>query len=183
MKKILFIGIALIFVSCGSSNSKSNEQTEGILNEMVNEKTFEMKFNWAYPRVTSAMQQLTNSGLIPNGSTAGSIDLTGIGNYFKMENDSVKAELPYYGERQFGGAYGANAGIEFEDVPQNLNIKNGKNGSYEVRFDVNDKNTNTESYRIFIQLFPNLTSNLTINSSNRNNIQYRGKIYAIDTID
>jgi hypothetical protein len=125
------------------------------------------------------MQQLSNAGLFPQGSTAGNIDISSTSNYLKMENDSVKAELPFYGERQFGGGYNNSEGIAFEGVPNDLQIEKGKKDAYDIHFNIMDKNSSAESYQVYIKLFPNLTSIITVNSNQRYSIQYRGKINKI----
>src|SRR5690606_11659023 len=112
----------------------------------------------AHPVMTSAMQQLGNAGLFVNGSTAGSIDLSTITNYLRMKNDSVMANLPFYGERHMGGGYNNATGIEFEGVPKNLKINKIKDSFYEIQFDIHDKNSNTENYQVYIKLSPNLNS-------------------------
>lgn len=180
MKKILLLGITLILVACGSSSQKQSNTSSDKLNTMIENKSFEIKSRWAIPQLTSAMQQLSNAGLFPNGSSSGSIDISSHTNFLKMENDSVKAQLPFYGERQFGGGYGTAGGIEFEDVPKNLQISEGSKGGYEISFSINDKNTNTENYKVFIKLHSDLSSTININSSSRSNIQYRGKVYKLD---
>ena len=179
MKKILFSIIVVVLVACGSSNQKYGAETGKILDGLIESKSFEITSSWAQPLMTSAMQQLGNAGLFINGSTAGNIDISRHTNYLKMENDSVKAILPFYGERQFGGGYNNASGIEFEGIPGNLQIDSGKEGSYEIRFQINDKNSNTENYRVYIKLLSDLSSNINISSSNRSNIQYRGKVHAL----
>ena len=104
------------------------------------------------------------------------IDISNITNYLKIKNDSVMAYLPFYGERRFGGAYNNTAGIEFEGIPNDFQINKGKKGSYEIRFSIDDKNTNTENYRVYIKLLPDMSSTININSSGRSSIQYRGNI-------
>lgn len=179
MKKILFSIIVVVLVACGSSNQKYGAETGKILDGLIESKSFEITSSWAQPLMTSAMQQLGNAGLFINGSTAGNIDISRHTNYLKMENDSVKAILPFYGERQFGGGYNNASGIEFEGIPDNLQISRGKGNSYEIRFKINDKNTNTEQYQVYIKLLSDLSSTININSSNRSNIQYRGKVHAL----
>jgi len=182
MKKILMLGIIMIaFVSCGSSYHSSNYEQNKDLDEMIANKAFQIESNWAEPQVNSAMQQLTNVGLYPPGSTPGNIDISSHANFFKMENDSVKAYLPFYGERQFGGGYSSNVGIVFEDIPKDLHIAKGKKSGYEIRFNINDTKSNSENYQVYIKLFSNLASTIIINSTQRTTIQYRGKVSRFDS--
>lgn len=177
MKKIIILSVLiLISVSCGSSDLKSTREMNKILDEMMENKAFQIASSWAEPQITLAMQQLGNAGLFPSGSTVGHIDISSHVNYLKMENDTVKAVLPFYGERQFGGGYNRSEGIEFEGIPNDLQIEKGKKDAYNIRFNIRDKNSSTERYQVYIHLFPNLTSTININSTQRNNIRYRGNI-------
>ncbi|MGE5944731.1 MAG: DUF4251 domain-containing protein [Flavobacteriales bacterium] len=181
MNNILLIVIVLTVVSCGSGSTKYSETNRKTLDNMIESKSLEIISNRAQPLMTAAMQQLANAGLFVNGSTAGNIDLTTHTNYLRMKNDSVTAFLPFYGERQFGGGYNNATGIEFEGIPKNLQIQKGKNSSYEIRFDIRDKNLNTENYQVYIHLFPNLSSTMLIRSSNRSNIQFSGQVHELDS--
>ncbi|OYX28164.1 MAG: hypothetical protein B7Z06_02345 [Flavobacteriales bacterium 32-35-8] len=182
MKKILFLGTLLILlVACGSGNPKYSQENSNLLHNMIENQSLEIISNRALPLMTSALQQLGNAGLFVNGSTAGSIDISTHSNYLRMKKDSVMASLPFYGERQFGGGYNSASGIEFEGIADDLKIKKGKESSYEISFNMSDKNSSTDNYRVYIKLFPNLTSVISINSSSRSNIQYRGNVHAIDS--
>ena len=181
MKKTTILSaIILIFISCGSSDLKSTREMNKILDEMMADRAFQIASSWAQPQVTLAMQQLSNAGLFPTGSTVGNIDISSTSNYLKMENDSVKAELPFYGERQFGGGYNNNEGIAFEGIPNDLQIEKAKKDAYDIRFNIRDKNSSAESYQVYIKLFPNLTSTITVNSNQRYSIQYRGKVNPLE---
>ena len=180
MKKVLIVMVtSFVIVSCGSSDLKNTNQANEILDEMMRNKTFQIKSTFAQPQVTQAMQQVGNAGMLPQGSNVANINISSHSNYLKMENDSVKAVLPFYGERQFGGGYNNNEGIEFIGIPNDLTIEKGKKNSYDIQFNIKDKNSSSEQYQVFIKLFPNLTSTITINSNQRNRIQYRGTFSAI----
>lgn len=181
MKKVIIVMVtSFIILSCGSSNLKSTNEVSKTLDEMMNKKTFQIISSWAQPQVTLAMQQLGNAGMLPQGSTVANIDISSHTNYLKMVNDSVKAVFPYYGERQFGGGYNNNEGIEFEGNPQNLTIEKDKKDSYDIQFEIKDKNSSSENYQVFIKLFTNLASTIKINSNQRSSIQYRGTVSAIN---
>ncbi len=170
---------SFVIVTCGSSDLKSTSEMNKTLDEMMNKKNFQIVSSWAQPQVTLAMQQLGNSGMLPQGSNVANIDISTHSNYLKMENDSVKAILPFYGERQFGGGYNNNEGIAFEGIPHNLTIEKDRRDSYSIRFNIKDKNSSSEYYQVFIKLFTNLASTITINSNQRRSIQYRGTVSAI----
>jgi len=170
---------SFVIVTCGSSDLKSNNQSNKILDEMMRNKTFQIESSSAQPQVTLAMQQIGNAGMLPLGSNVANIDISSHSNYLKMENDSVMAFLPFYGERQFGGGYNNNEGIAFDGIPHNLTIEKDRRDSYDIRFNIKDKNSSSEYYQVFIKLFTNLASTITINSNQRRSIQYRGTVSAI----
>lgn len=171
----------MFLIACGVNKQVNTNDTQ--LKNIVENKSFNIKFNWASPQVTTTLQQLGNARLFPNGSTPGNIDITSNTNYLKMENDSVKAFLPFFGERRFGGGYNNTNSIEFEGLPTNLKVTQGNLASYEIRFDINDKNYNAENYNVFITLFPNLSIIININSSHRTSIQYRGNAYGLNDVN
>ena len=140
---------------------------------------FEIESDWAQPQVTTAFAQLGD--LLPAGSNASNISLIGNSNYLQIKDSIVNAFLPYYGERRQGGAYGSGkTGIEFEGVPQDFKTNRGKKNSYEIRFNIKDKNSRSENYTVYVQVFPNLSSSININSSHRTSISYRGRANIIE---
>jgi hypothetical protein len=182
MKKLVVVGVLiLVLVACGTHNQNKTYEPNKALDDMVENKTFEIKSSWASPQVTQAMQQLGNAGLFPQGSTAGNIDISNHANYLIMKHDTIKAVLPFYGERQFGSGYNSNEGIEFEGIPNDLQIEKGKKAEYAIRFKIKDKNSNSEQYQVYITLYSNLTSSITINSTQRNTIQFKGNVNKLDS--
>ncbi len=169
--------VLFLFFSCASSKTEiSKEELKKVAN-LINSKSFKIESSWAYPRVTNSLVALQNAGFFVNGSSASSIDISGHSNYFIMKNDSVDISLPYYGERQMGGNYGStDTGIVCKGIATKIKTSKNKNGSYKIRFSVNDKNSTTENYNLTILIYPNLTTNITVFSSQRNSIQYRGRI-------
>ncbi len=174
------IGIALLLLgigACGSApvSGLQPEQTMEV-DRLVDNKTFRIESDWAQPLVTNSMAQI--GGLLPPGSTAGRINLIGNSNFFLMEGDSVSAYLPYYGERQAGGGFGANGAIQFNGIPKGLEVKKDpKTQGYRMNFNINEKG---ENYSVTVQLYPNLKSHITVNSSQRFFIRYDGKVEALE---
>ena len=176
MKSIVYFLAALVFLGCASTTKTHTitEKDTKALDELVTSKSFEIASDWAQPQVTNALTQIGNAGLFPPGSNVGNISLIGNSNYLKMQGEKVQAYLPYFGERQMGGTYSNNrSGIEFDGTPEDLEVKRGKRDSYEIRFNIKDKNS-TENYAVTILLFPNLSSSININSSYRFPIRYKG---------
>lgn len=177
MKQLGYFLLIFVLLGCASANKAHVIETKDTkaLDDLISGKYFEIVSDWAQPQLTSAMAQVGNAGLLPPGSNVGNINLIGNPNFLKMKGNEVEAYLPYYGERQMGGTYNNNrTGIEFEGIPQDFEVNRGKKDSYEIIFTVSDKNTITETYRVVIQLFPNLSSAITINSSQRFPIRYKG---------
>lgn len=180
MKLKIAIGLLLLIIwACGSS-SKTMEPTEKSrkLDEMVDQKSFEIISEWAMPMMTNSINSIGNAGLFPPGSAGSRITLIGNPNYLRVFGDSVSAYLPYYGERQMGGGYNdRTTAIKFNGIPRDLEItKDGKDQTYAVHFEINDE---TENYNVNLKLFPNLKGSISVNSSQRFQIRYSGDIAAI----
>lgn len=168
--------IFLIQINCMSQKKEINQNNQ-LLNKLIVERVFRIEFQWAYPMITSAYSKVVNSGLLPPGNSPGHVNIVGNSNYFRMQNDSVSAYLPYFGERQMGGSYGSNnGGIQFEGVPEKLEITVNKKGGYNIKFSINDKENITENYNVYIEITTKLNANLNINSNQRLNIKYKGKV-------
>ena len=172
--------ICMIFMLFSCASSKNATQTEiDNLNALIQAKTFGIESEWAEPQVTNAMIQIANAGMLPIGSNAGDINIIGNNNFFRMKGDTVTAYLPYFGERQMGGSYGGrDSGIEFEGVPKDLVISKDKENSYKINFKIKDKNTTTENYNVVVRIYPSLSSTIYVNSTQKNSINYRGRVIA-----
>ncbi|WP_424000203.1 DUF4251 domain-containing protein [Maribacter sp. IgM3_T14_3] len=172
---LLFIFAYSVLLSCSSSKNVISD-THAI-HDLVASKQIELIATSANPTVTQSLTAIANSGLIPPGSTISRIDLTGTGNYLNIFGDSVSANLPYYGERQFGGGYGSTPGIEFNGLPQNYTQAfNSDKQKYAISFQVSDK---SDRYTVYIDIYPNKSSVVSVNMANRNAIQYNGNVNAI----
>lgn len=166
----------VLIVGCSASKVTSEEQNIA-LEKLLEEKSFEIVSQWAYPQSSFAMNSISSAGLLPLGSTAGMIDLIGNSNYLRFKGDTIKAYLPYFGERQMGARLsGNNTGIEFDGLPKDYSIKKGKKNSYKIRFEISDKNSNTETYNVLVIVHQNLNSSININSSQRFSIRYKGQV-------
>jgi hypothetical protein len=124
---------------------------------------------------SQSFNSIANAGLLPPGSTASRIDIAGTGGYFRLVGNSVKANLPFFGERRMGGGYNQNqTGIEFDGIAQDLSISDMKKGDGKtIRFNIKEK---TESYQVIAQLYPGGTARLTVSSSHRTNMWYQGNV-------
>lgn len=161
---------------CGSQKQivPSAVQVEA-LNALVKEKAFVIDITVARPLATGAVSRIANSGLLPPGSNVSRIDLTGMSSYLKVANDSVFAEIPYYGERQLPTTYNPNnTGVRFKNTPEDFEIvQNNRTQGYTIRFNVAN---GTEAFAVIAEIFPNLSSTVNINSSHRTPIWYSGEV-------
>ena len=172
--------LVMAIISCSSSKTVITEAQIKTLDSMMRKPKFSITSNWAQPQVTNAMNQLANTGLMPRGSSIGNIDISGIPNFLNIKQDSIKAKLPFFGERHFGGGYTNSEGIEFEGHPRDLQTKKGKNSQYNLQFSIRDTNSPAEVYQVHITIWPNLNSDITITSNQRNAMQYQGKVQVLD---
>lgn len=173
------ITLALMFsiVLLGCSSSKKVAVANPALDTMMAQKKIEFNATSLRPVVTNAMSQVAQSGLIPPGSNIGRIDLSGTSNFLKIDGDSVSANLAYYGERRLGGGYNSTTGIEFNGVPENLEIvKDDTQKSYSIKFSIREK---METLKVYIQMPPSLSGTIDITSSHRTRIAYTATAQAL----
>lgn len=169
------LGFTLLIFGCGTTQKIVEPNAE--LDQMVAERTFRIDAEWVRPLVTNSLSQVVSSGLLPPGNTAGQINIAGDGSYFKMEGDSVTADLPYFGERQMSGGYNNRTGIAFDGEPQDLKIvKNEEKQTYELDFNIRNE---SEVYRVKIWLFHQTRATILVNSSQRFSIRYDGRLSKI----
>ena len=172
---ILIFSGCLLFNSCSSSKVKASPEQIMKLTELVNAKNFEINSDMAYPQVSSAMNSIQNSGLIPPGSNVNQINLIGNVNFIRIKGDSIYAELPYFGERQMNAGYnGSDASISIENTMQNYTVNtNSKDDSFTINFNAK---TDREVLRFNITIFPNLRTDVVLNGPTRFPIRYTGTV-------
>ncbi len=171
--KLLSLSVfTLLLLGCGATNKV--KEPNAALDDMMNQRAFRISVVSAEPMVTQALSQVANSGLIPPGNSMSRIDVTGSGYFIKVHGDSVSAQLPYFGERQMGGGYGSDTGINFDGLTKNLEItKDETKQSYLIRFSID---SSAEVYFVSTTIGNNATSTTAITSSQRNRIRYSGKV-------
>jgi hypothetical protein len=180
-QNILIIIITLVIItSCNSSKKTSftAEQKEQ-LHQLVADKNFEINSDWAYPLPSTALSSIANSGLIAPGNTANQISLIGNTNSLIIKGDSIKAQLPYYGERRIVTNYNStNIGIELNGLLKDLETDfDEQKKRYTLRFKANQ---DTENYDFRVIIFPNMRADINVNSTHRNNISYSGNVKVLD---
>ena len=173
----------VLFLCCSSTrNVGANTSQESQLNELkevLATKSFKFIAETAHPMQTYAVTQVTNALLRNTGNTAGTIFLTGSGDYIKIVGDTVTAEMSYFGELRIVSSIDQrDNGINFNGEPLNFVItKHKKRKALNLEFDVSTK---TEMFNIVMQIYPSKRANIVVNSSNRTSIRYVGEIVVLD---
>jgi hypothetical protein len=102
-----------------------------------------------------------------------SIDLTTNSNFLKFEKDSIDSEMPYFGRAYSGVAYGGgNGGMHFKGKIENYSLTKDKK-KYMIKAKISDK---TDSYDLQLTVFFEGNASLAINTFNRSQISYSGRI-------
>jgi hypothetical protein len=168
----------LTLQSCQTAKLAASPKQMQLQKEFAETTSFKITSNWANPLPTTGMNALSNSGLIPPGSTASRINIIQNSNYLSMEGSKVDVYLPFYGERRMGGGYNNNSsGIKYKGAVEKLKVAfNDKKKLYTISFVMKQK---TESYDVTIDLFQNLTTRINIDSSHRTHISYDGVATAL----
>ena len=127
------------------------------LKEMVNQRNFSIKFQWAQPQ------------------RGGMIDLTTNPNEFAIKDDMANIFLPYFGVRHRGGAYNQNKeGIHYKGRISNLQINEASSGKeILIKFSVKE---DTEYLEFILTIYENAKAHLSVSSSERENIVYQGEV-------
>ena len=178
MKNLLIASLFLL-IACGSTQKTIAPSAESMaLDQLLATKNFSISADWAYPNATASMAALSNTGILGVGNTANAINLIGNPNFLKVKGDSISAFLPYYGERQMGGGYGSDNGIEFKGIPETYSLKKDEQKQrYSMEFTISGNTT--EVFNVNIDFFPNTTAQINIFSSQRRGIRYQGNVVAL----
>ena len=90
----------------------------------------------------------------------------------EIKNDSVFSYLPYFG-KAYNIPYGGGKGLIFDDTLSEYTATYNKKGKVEIKFTVR---TDEDKYTYHIQIFPNASTSISINSNNRQPINYQGEL-------
>ena len=181
MKQLKFIVVLImlgLFQACVSSSVVATEEQKAKLELMMNDKSFNIESQVAYPMPSSGMNAVSNLNLLPYGSSATRIDIAMTANHIKLMNDSLNINLPYYGERQMGSGYSEKQGIDIQGKPENVLITYNENKKmYRIKFNAQN---NTESFNFDISIYSNLSASVRINSSDRTSIRFDGDVKMLE---
>ncbi|MDQ7917639.1 DUF4251 domain-containing protein [Mesonia sp. MT50] len=162
--------------SCSSLSSAQKESNAKEISRWLDHQEVHIDLNTAYPRSSSALQQLANNGLLAPGNTSNVINLSSSKSFIKIHQDSIQGYLPYYGTRQTAGRLGENGSINFHDLPKNYSEHlDPKTLIHHIAFEIPQKKS-SEAFQIQIQIYPSKKAQVSVNSSQRDGISYQGKV-------
>ena len=167
---ILFL--LLFAASCKTAKAPLSDQEWERLERIVTDRNFEFEAQWAEPLPDQSINALSGAGMLPPGSSPNRINLIGNPNYFVMKGDSVRTQLPYWGERQTVQTYGRAEGINFEGQAENIRMsRNDSQNYYDLDFDLRNK---LELLQCNLRFCSGQRALLTIQSNMRNQIRFDG---------
>ncbi|MDX6745935.1 DUF4251 domain-containing protein [Polaribacter sp. PL03] len=170
--RIIILSFLVIFMSCATTKKALTTSEINSLKEKIDSNLIEATFNWAQPlALNNNVRGL--EALLPPGSSSGNINLMGNSNFFRINKDSIHIDLPYYGQQQLSRGYNSDGGIKFEGSADSVEkVFNSKKAAYILKYVLKAKD---ESYNVVLTLYASNKSNLSVSSSHRTNISYRGE--------
>jgi hypothetical protein len=162
MKTVLVTFILSFSMFIGFAQEKSKQQ--------IKQEKIIVKQNEIQALVDSKEYEFVAMTAYPLGTR--SVDLTTNPNYLRFKKDSIFSEMPYFGRAYAGIGFGKGGGLDFKGPIQDYSITKNKK-SYTILAKVKD---NSDYYSITLIVFLEGNASLTINSSNRNSINYRGRV-------
>lgn len=163
MKSLVFSFFLTFSMLIGFAQEKTKQQIkeeqkaakQKIIDALVESKEYEFVADMAYPQGFRNIDMTTNS------------------NFLRFQKDTIHSEMPFFGRAYSGVAYSSNGGgLDFKGAVKDYSIKKGKK-SYTIKATVKG---NTDSYDVFLIVYFNGGASLSINSTNRSPITYRGEI-------
>lgn len=163
MKTLIMTFFLSFSVLIGSAQEKTKQQIKDEqkaikqkeIDALVESKEYEFVAVMAYPQGTRNIDMTTNS------------------NFLRFQKDTIHSEMPFFGRAYSGVGYGSGGGgLDFKGAIKDYSIKKGKK-SYTVKANVRG---DSESYSVLLTVYFEGSASLSINSSNRSPITYRGEI-------
>ncbi len=177
MKTFFYTLCILGLISCGSA-SQADATSNAELNTWIENRAFTIESSYAMPMATTAVTAVLNTGILGPGNTAGQISLIGTPNHLTIKGDSITANLPFFGERRMGGGYNTReSGITINGILSDYQVET-KRGMYVITFEARDTQ-GIENYNFTLNLSPNQNANMSVNSTQRTNMQYRGEVQEV----
>ena len=174
---IMFVISLGFFLNCSSSKTTATPSQIAALEQLVENQSFVIVSNWAFPQTTGTMMALQNAGFFAAGDSASSISLIGNANELKLDNEIISSKLPFFGEVQSSSGYnGSDSSIRFDGEMKDYRVVKNENSSYTIRFDAR---SNSENFDVIIHLYPNLRSEIILKGAKRFPIRYTGFVSSI----
>jgi hypothetical protein len=153
-----FLSFTMLFGFAQEKTKKQLKEEQKIAKQkevdaLVDSKEFEFVSVMAYPQGSGSVDMLTNP------------------NFLRFKKDTIQSEMPYFGQGYIGIGYGS-GGLDFKGAIQDYSIKKDEK-KYTIKTKVKD---NKDVYDITLIVFFGGNASLTINTSNRSTISYRGSI-------
>ncbi|MFK8060243.1 MAG: DUF4251 domain-containing protein [Polaribacter sp.] len=170
--RVFVLGLVIVFFSCSSSKKVLNAAEIADFKSTIENKKLEITANSANPQAINAgVTGLQN--LMPPGSSIANINLNSIPNFFKINQDSLAIDLPYYGQQQLSKSYNStDIGVLFNGKAELIKQEyNKKKNSYLIKYRAKAVD---ENYQIALTLYPNNIARFTVISSHRTSISYNG---------
>lgn len=178
MKTLYILIGSFLILSCGSSKDLDATSNE-TLNEWIHSKQYHIESTYALPFNSTAVSAVLNSTVLGPGINSSQISLIGNPNYLKIDGDSIHADLPYFGERRMGGAYNSReTGVTVDGLLNDYSVET-KKGMYIIKFSARDTQ-GIENYNFILNLSPSLNASISVQSTQRTTIQYRGRVEALE---
>ncbi|QTY26531.1 DUF4251 domain-containing protein [Flavobacterium sp. CS20] len=179
---LYLISILSLFWSCktnqiAKAEAKANDLK--ILDSLYAKKDYHIKINVAYPFASVATTKVANELLRNTGNSANRIDVSGDGNFIKIQNDTVSGYLPFFGEsRTSSGSYGGtDLAIQFEEPLKDLKKQiNTEKPKLKLEFTTEQKRNNNEKYDVSIDIYPNKNVRVNIRPVHKTVMQYDGRL-------
>ncbi|WP_299113682.1 DUF4251 domain-containing protein [uncultured Winogradskyella sp.] len=188
LKLVFCVGVLGLMWTCKSAKAVERKANElKTLEQLSEQNNYRIDVQVAFPFNTQATTQVLNALLIQNtGNTPNRIDVGGNGNYIEIRKDSIKGNLPFFGERRINaGSYGATeGGITFNDKLEDFTkLVNADKGKLILKFKTQQKNGGTDNYDVVIEIFPNKNSIISVTPTYKTYMRYSGLLTAIEPLE
>ncbi len=146
---------------------------------LVESGNFEFEASWAYPLGNDVSQiglSLNNGNSVFQGNR---VNLVNSSNFLKIKEEQADVSLPFFGRTFNTTAFGSSEeGIKFSGNVEDYVIKkNEKKHKIEISFNGNESN---DKLKFLLTVTSNGNTTVIVTSTNRQTIQYTGKIKAYE---
>lgn len=168
-QEIFILLFVFLLTGCAALNRKMDDIRE------KREKEIQEGYESIKQMVFSGLYQFTATRAHAVGQY--SRDLSGVGYYLAVNYYDVKADLPFFGQ-QYMADNQRGSGILIEGKMENIMIEESDSRHRVlIRFNVDSRSDN---YLINLDIGPSGEANLTISSSRRSTITFRGEVTPIE---